>query len=538
MSIVNKAILQSFSEGLFAKIKARFVDKSGENIISGKTTIMNGYIPGGMITHFNNTNRMYIGEGTGHYCGTRNKSIPANRHISHIVFAVRDDYEVGKVIDGVNIGIVKTSNNEVFEMLKINAKYPVQKNESSNITGDKVIVVEIDKTYTEEVYVIFGARGLLWNDTVGHGYLQCVGGNSLPQVGTVLTPTTGQYSGRFEIYGSGIALRDLANSGTSGVSRDEFNQHVTDNEQQHQTFTSNISANTQNITAANNNISANTQSIASLDGSAAKKGSPNTFTSQNTFKNNSPVVDKYFPIKNIDADGIDELYDGATYCCNPKQGIQNSFVSGLIVPIHNSQPGDIIRASYFTVNAATLRTTSGVLGEKDYTVQDVLYKGHYCIIIEVNNTFNYAVGFGFGITSKFVGSRRIGLLKTDLPHSSNIAWSSYNRPADADNVSYLSGKFMIPYMITRKSTSELVTRFDLANNTVPLNIYQVGELKAFAFDLGESTEIDGKTWLRCEGQVVQSVDHPELATLIGEQNGLVTLPSNSGTDYMYICVGV
>lgn len=339
-----------------------------------------------------------------------------------------------------------------------------------------------------------------------------------------------------------------------GVSREEFTQHVTDNEHQHQTFTSNISANTQSINtanqnitnlnsrvdAANNNISANAQSIASLDGSAAKKGSPNTFTSQNTFKNNSPVIDKYFPIKNIDADGIDGLYDGATYCCNPKQGIQNSFVSGLIVPIHNSQPGDTIRASYFTVNAATLRTTSGVLGEKDYTVQDVLYKGHYCIIIEVNNTFNYGVGFGFGITSKFVGSRRIGLLKTDVSHQGggNIAWSSYNRPVDADNVSYLSGKFTIPYMITRKSTSEVVTRFDLANNTVPLNIYKIGELKAFAVDFGESIEIDGKTWLRCNGQQVQSVDHPELATLIGEQNGLVTLPSNSGTGYMYICVGV
>lgn len=595
MTVIDKDKLQSFGEGLFAKIKSRFVDKTGENIIAGKTTILNGYIPGGVITSFNHKNKMQVGEGIGHYCGSPHRSIPANRHISHIVFAVKDGYSVGEVIDGVNIGVVRKDNNQVIEILKNNAKYPVLKNEHQGITANKVIVVDIDKVYGEEVYIIFGAKGFLWIHTGQDDELiDCAGGNTLPRVGDILGVSSGNYIGSFEIYDNGIALRDLANSGTSGVTREEFTQHVTTNEQQHQALNSsisnntqsiktanqnissnsqridtanqnilantqsitvanqnissntqqiatanqNISTNTQNIAAANQNISSNSQRISSLDGNAAKKGSPNTFTSQNTFQNNSPVVQKYFPIKTITADGIDGLHTAATYCCNPKQGIQNSFVSGLVVPVHNSQPGDTIQASYFTVNASTLRTTSGVLGEKTYTVQDIIYKGHYCIVIDVNNTFNYAVSFGFGMKDVLIGTRRVGLLKTDLPNSGNVAWGSYSRPANNDSVSHLSGKFVIPYMITKKATSELVTRFDLANNTIPLSMYQIGELKAFAIDLGKSTTIGNKIWIRCEGQIVNQDKGSNVLTVATQDTtspDSITLPVSEAGKYVYVC---
>lgn len=557
MSIINKDKLQIFGNGLFDKIKARFVDKTGENIIAGKTTILNGYIPSGVIVGYNNENTMQVAVGTGHYCGSPHKSIPADRHISHIVFAVKDNYPVGTVINGINIGIVRKSDNQVIEILKNNAQYPVLKNESSTIAGDRVVAVDIDKAYGEEVYVIFGASGMLWNKSPDSKPLSCTGGNTLPQVGTNLHTSSGNYIGRFEIYDNGIALRDLANSGgTVGVSREEFERHVSDNEKQYQTLSSSISTNTQNITTANQNISSinrdvssNAQKISSLETNTAKKNSPNIFTSQNTFKNNSPVVDKYFPIKTISADGIDGLHDGATYCCNPSQGITNSFVSALVVPIHNSKPGDVIQASYFTVNAANSRTTSGVLDEKMYTVQDILYKGHYCIVIEVNKTFNYAVSFGFGIKDTvIVGPRRIGLLKTELPNSNNITWSSYNKPANGDAVSHLSSKFMIPYMITKKATSEVVTRFDLANNTVPMDIfYQIGEMKAFAIDMGETTEIGGKTWVRCEGQVVQQDENGTISVatkrnvmsrIMGKdvyQKGSFTLPVSEPGKYIYVC---
>lgn len=46
-------------------------------------------------------------------------------------------------------------------------------------------------------------------------------------------------------------------------------------------------------------------------------------------------------------------------------------------------------------------------------------------------------------------------------------------------------------------------------------VLQVGELKFLAFDKGESFELNGHTWVKCEGQAVASAEYGELYNEIG-----------------------
>lgn len=72
-------------------------------------------------------------------------------------------------------------------------------------------------------------------------------------------------------------------------------------------------------------------------------------------------------------------------------------------------------------------------------------------------------------------------------------------------------------------------------------VFQVGELKFLAFDKGESFELNGHTWVRCEGQTVAGSEYCELCMVtqsVSEDEVVeFKLPSNnSPVGYTYICV--
>ncbi len=667
-NLVKKSHLQDVALNLWSRIQEKlnsYVHKTKENVIVSKTVLFDGYVAGAPLVTVDNPGAVHSMNNDTSYFVCTNLLVSANQKVGQITIGVNSNKQVGEVVTGVNIGAIKRSNSEVLDYVITNGIGIVHENTDGRLNCDKAITVDVDFAWNEDIHLMVGANGALWGPRNNIYGGNAIGGGTLPSVGSTLNLNTGNYVGRVVIYGDVVALRDLGGSGTGGVSREEFNQHVTENNQQHQTFTSNISTITQsvntanqNITnlssrvdSANSNITSNTQRIANLEGNVANKGSENTFTARNTFmerspivekyfsiKNisadgshvlysggtyccnpkgsentftarntfmeRSPIVEKYFSIKNISADGSHVLYSGGTYCCNPKEGITtnelisailvpihnsmpgdtiqatcftfnhvlysggtyccnpkegittNELISAILVPIHNSMPGDTIQATCFTFNASNYRLTSNISspstytvrdiqykGEycivfevnrtfnypvgfgfrvderfagssnisspSTYTVRDIQYKGEYCIVFEVNRTFNYPVGFGFRVDERFAGSRRIGLLKQDLPNQvSNNAWSSYNPLSIGESVS-LNSKFMIPYAITKRASSEVVTRFDLANNTVPTGNYRVGELKMLVYDAGESIEIGGHTWLRCDGQTVSSGDYSE-----------------------------
>lgn len=534
-NLVKKSHLQDVALNLWNKIQSKlngYVHQSRENMITGKTVLFDGYVSSVPLLTLDNPRATYVMNNNTSYFVCSYLHIRANQKVGQVMIGVNPNKQAGEIVTGVNIGAIKTSNREVLDFVILNGNGVVQENTDSRLDCEKVITVDVNFTWDEDVYLIVGGNGVLWGPRNNIYGGSAMGGGTLPSVGSTLALNTGNYVGKVVVYGDVVALRDLANSGAGGVSREEFEQHVTDNEQQHQELSSNITANTQSI-------SSNSQRISNLEGNVANKSSENVFIAKNTFMGRSPIVDKYFSIKHITGDGIHEPYSGGTYCCNPKEGITSSaLISALLLPIHNSRPGDTIQASYFTFNAQTGRVTGNMsTSTRTYTVQDIEYQGVYCIVFNINQSFNYPVGFGFRVDATFAGSRRISLLKQDMPNiGSNNAYSFYNALSDGNALGTNNGKYIIPYAITQRSQSEVVTRFDLANNTVPLNIYQVGELKAFAFDLGESTEIGDKTWIRCEGQTVnRDINNNILKTSVRNTQTSITLPVSEEGKYIYVC---
>lgn len=567
--LINTARLNSYGFKLWERVKAllnTYVHQTRENMITGKTVLFDGYVSGAPLLTLDNP-RANLGMNTDtSYFVCTHLLVLANQRVGQVTIGVNPNKQAGEVITGVNIGAIKRSNHEVLDYVITNGTGIVHANTDNRLGCEKVITVDVDFAWDEDVYLIVGANGALWGprDNIYGG--NAVGGGTLPSVGSTLNLNTGNYVGRVVVYGDVVALRDLGGSGTGGISRDEFNQHVTANEQQHQTFTSNISTNTQSINTANQNITnlssrvdnihtnvtSQGERIVNLESDVVKSNTQNTFTSRNVFMDNSPIVNKYFSIKNIVKTGDLVATNNSNYYCNPKEELNpGTFVSGIIVPVHNSRPGDQVRAEYFVLDSYAKRVLE-MTNEDTYTVQDIQYQGHYCIFFNINKSFTHHASFGFKVKDTIVsGGRRVSLLIQN--HGTN-GWSYARRPT-LNEVLNENATFVVPYAITRRASSEVLTRYDIENNTVPINSYSLGELKMLVYDAGESIEIGGHTWLRCNGQTVSSDEYDELYDAIGSQSNTsrentirqvsedgtevyadFNLPANqSNVGYLYIC---
>ena len=199
----------SFSEVI--NIKNDSVSKTKDNILVGKTVLQDGYIDGELYS-YNNSNIAGPASGNGVYSGTNNKIIHSNQHVTSIVIAVNNDFPLGSTVTGVNIGVVRNSNNQVMEYIIQNGTASVvENNYPQRVTAAKVINVFINKKWTEDVYFIVGANGMLWGEARNTpGITTATGGNSLPSVGsTIRNLNRTNYVGRVVALGSKISLNTI-----------------------------------------------------------------------------------------------------------------------------------------------------------------------------------------------------------------------------------------------------------------------------------------------------------------------------------------
>ena len=96
----------------------------------------------------------------------------------------------------------------------------------------------------------------------------------------------------------------------------------------------------------------------------------------------------------------------------------------------------------------------------------------------------------------------------------------------------------IAYKICYETTSELVTRFELENVT-QMYPRMIGEVKQLAYDGGNSLADGTNTWLKANGQAINSNDYPELYEKFNTPRTddiEVSIPDiNSQVGYYYIC---
>lgn len=249
-----------------------------------------------------------------------------------------------------------------------------------------------------------------------------------------------------------------------------------------------------------------------LPSSIIKSNQDNNFTKHNNFNDYSPTVHRLFTRKHINSNaaGSTEAYPVNTYFAilNEKYTENNKQISHILIPIKNAQVGDNLDISFFTFN-----NNNQVNYIESYTrtcpVIDEEILGHKCAKIQVNRASGTSgIGFGFMNMTHSINGRQLGIACIRNTSGGNKIWSQTHSPRDGQTLS-ANANATISYKICYETTSEVVTRFELENVT-QMYPRMVGELKQLAYDCGDSFKDGTNTWLRANGQSINSNDYPEL----------------------------
>lgn len=577
----------SFSEVI--NIKNDSVSKTKDNILVGKTILQDGYIDGELYS-YNNTNIAGAAVGNGIYSGTNNKVIQTNQHVTSVIIAVNDDLALGSTVTGVNIGVVRHSNNQVMEYIIQNGTATVIENnypQSTNAT--RVINIIVNKQWTEDVYLLVGAYGMLWGEVRNTpGVTTATGGNSLPSVGsTIRNLNRTNYIGKVVVLGSNISLNTITNKvNVSDVGNEankiprvlpngkldprilpaENNGGVRTVNGQSPGTNGDVTvlaehikyANGQNTTvkeAIDNKVnvsdtvtSSQAGKIVKLDDSGKinnnmlpssiiKSNQDNNFTKHNNFNDYSPTVHRLFTRKHINSH-VNNNSNLATYQHNkyfaPVNEVytdRNKRITHLLLPVRGASVGEQISIDVFAFNNNKRLIRLGT--SKKYPVIDEEIAGCKCVKItfDIDSGTN-GIGFGFMIMSTGVGA-------VCVQGGPNVAWTSNTRPTETTTLNP-NENISFPYKICYETTSELVTRFELENVTQMYPKSLIGEMKQLSYDAGSSLEDGMNTWLKANGQAINSNDYPELYekfnTSRTDDDIEVSIPSiDNQVGYYYIC---
>lgn len=577
----------SFSEVI--NIKNNSVSKIKDNILTGKTILQDGYIDGELYS-YNNPNIEGAATGNGVYSGTNNKVIHGNQHITSVIIAVDDAFALGSTVTGVNIGVVKHSNNQVMEYIIQNGTSTViENNYPQSITATKVINVLVNKKWVEDVYLLVGANGMLWGGVGGTpGLTTATGGNRLPSVGSAISNLNrSNYVGRVVALGSNISLNSLTNKvdlseignkankiprvlpngkldpsilppeqngGVRTVNDQSPNQngnvivladHIKYANGQNTTVKQEIA---KKINESDAVTSSQANKIVKLDGngkinenmfpsSIIKSNQDNNFTKHNSFNDYSPTVHRLFTRKHINSN-VNSNSNLATYQNNkyfaPVNEVytdRNKRITHLLLPVRGASIGEQIAIDVFAFNNNKRLIQLGT--SKKYPVVEEEIAGCKCVKINFDiDSGTNGIGFGFMIMSTGVGA-------VCVQGGSNVAWTSNTRPTETTTLNP-NENISFPYKICYETTSEVVTRFELENVTQMYPKTLIGEYKNLSYDAGNSLDDGTNTWLKVNGQAINRDDYPELYEKFNidrtNDDIEVSIPSvDNQIGYYYIC---
>lgn len=608
MSIANFEQLKDITQDLWRKAKAKieaiandYVSKTQENLVEGKTILQDGYIDGVLysVNNPNATDDNYTRSNTV-YSGTSNRTIPAGQQVTTIVIGLRSSVAVGSTVTGINVGVVRKSDNTIIEYLHRNSTSIALENKYTQINSTIIINVPINKKWNEEIYFIVGANGMVWQEPHRDTGLTAVtGGDNLRPVGSVINNLNRtNYIGKIVVLGKAVKLETLNNKvdlsdvanvankiprigengkldpsilpaenngGVRTVNDQSPNQngnvtvladHIKYANGQDTTVKGAIdnkpnTVNGQGVNPDNGNItiysdnisisSSNSQKISQALEERAQKNQDNIFTKHNSFNDYSPTVCRLFTRKHINsnATGNTEAYPVNTYFAilNEKYTENNKQISHILIPIKNSQVGDVLDVSFFTFN-----NNNQVNYIESYTrrctVIDEEILGHKCAKIQVNRSSGTSgIGFGFMNMTHSINGRQLGVACIRNTAGGNKIWSQTYSPRDGQTLG-ANTNATIAYKICYETTSELVTRFELENVT-QMYPRMIGEVKHLVYDCGDSFEDGNNTWLRVNGQAISKTEYPALFDKMNTSDDLEDLQLLQVDDrvgYYYICV--
>ena len=203
----TKTLKAKRADGTLGDININIDDLASQslnNTFDGENIFKDVYIKDTVLTYVNNENADLFMGGENQYSAVKELVISANTYVSSIVIALKDDLTIGDTVTGINIGTIST-DNVVLEHLITRGTGRVEANSYNILTSNKVVVVPINRSFSQDIYFMIGAKGMLWNS--GNGY-NVIGGNDMPRPNTRVYPNSRNYFGKVAIIGKGSSLKE------------------------------------------------------------------------------------------------------------------------------------------------------------------------------------------------------------------------------------------------------------------------------------------------------------------------------------------
>ena len=205
-------------------IKNDYVSKTKENLVTGKTTLLDGRLLHNALSVVNNTNAIHHINENSSWCGSPNLTVSANSKISYVCIAVKDDLEIGTRLNNIKLAAVKSSDNQVYRILTVDSALIV-KNTLGHISSSKIIMVPVNIAFDTQVYFITGFNGMKWGNTPSGSNWPTIWteGRSFPAVGTTLRTNLTNYVPQWFVLSEELGLNDVVTSVNTKASKNDSN---------------------------------------------------------------------------------------------------------------------------------------------------------------------------------------------------------------------------------------------------------------------------------------------------------------------------
>ena len=224
IKLINNNKINSFANKFWDKISNSFVSKTKENLVTGKTTLLDGRLLHNALSVVNNTNAVHhIGENSS-WCGSPNLTVSANTKISYVCIAVKDDLEIGTQLNNIKLAAVKSNDNQVYRILTVDSALVV-KNTLGHISSSKMIMIPVNTAFDTQVYFIAGFNGMKWGNTPRGSNWPTIWpeGRSFPAVGTTLRTNLTNYIPQWFVLSEELSLNDVVTSVNTKAGKNDSN---------------------------------------------------------------------------------------------------------------------------------------------------------------------------------------------------------------------------------------------------------------------------------------------------------------------------
>lgn len=209
---LNEVATKAFtSETDINTLKNDYVSKTKENLVSSKTTLLNGCILNSAISTVNNTNATFVMTDS-RFAGSPSLTAGGNVHISYLCVAVDDSYEIGREISGIKIAAVNYDTNRVKEVITTTGKATVCENIYGHIDSRRVILYPIQKSYDVGVYFIVGFYGMKWGQRSNSNWLTVVPSTTFPSENAQISINTSNWIYQAAIFAEETKLNEMLTS--------------------------------------------------------------------------------------------------------------------------------------------------------------------------------------------------------------------------------------------------------------------------------------------------------------------------------------